>query len=204
MEMELNEPAVAYNKITGIKEFLNYVETLENKYEFWDGALVMMAGTTQDHAEIRDNIHRFLKDSLKTKGCKSFQETIYLRIQNEEQYLFLPDVLVTCNPEDISGKSRFVESPSIIVEILSETTERYDRGEKWAHYRKIPSLKYYLLVSQTKPKVEVYGRPHAQSLFYLQDVEGLDAIIDLKILDIQIPMRDIYEGIVFETETSNP
>ncbi len=200
MSFDINEPAVIFNHFDSIEAFFNYVEPIQAKYELWDGELVMMAGSTQGHAIIRDNIHSFLRKNLKSRGCKSFQETIYLRITNKT--LFLPDVMVTCNPQDFSGRSRFVEFPSIIVEILTESTERVDRGEKWAHYRKIPSLRYYIMVSQEQPLVEVYGRPHTQSLFYFESFEGLDEIVELREMDIQIPMKHIYEGIVFEMSES--
>ena len=202
MSFEINEPAVKYNYFDSIEAFFDYVEPIQAKYELWDGELVMMAGSTQNHAEIRDNIHNYLKSRLKSKGCKSFQETIYLRMKETENTLFLPDVMVTCKPEDISGKSRFVENPSIIVEILSESTELHDRGTKWAHYRTIPSLRYYIMVSQQKPLVEVYGRPHAQSLFYFESFEGLDALVDLREMEVQIPMSEIYAGIDFEISPS--
>jgi Uma2 family endonuclease len=80
-------------------------------------------------------------------------------------HFFLPDTLATCNPNDISPTSSIVDNPCIIVEILSKTTELSDRSEKWKNYRQIPSLCYYLMVSQKEPLVEVYGRPHVQSLF---------------------------------------
>lgn len=202
MEMELHEPAVAYNRPNDIEDFLAFVETKEDRFEFITGDISMMSSTTKAHSIIASNWNRKLYENFKGKGCMIFQETVYLKIQSEN-CAFLPDIVVTCHPGDLSLKTKFLEHPSIIIEVLSPSTELQDRDLKWAHYRKIPSLKYYLLVSQTKPKVEVYGRPHAQSLFYLQDVEGLDAIVDLKLLDIHIPMRDIYEGITFETETPN-
>lgn len=204
MSFEIKEPAVAYSNLKSIEEFVEYVEPLEAKYELWNSVAVMMAGSTQDHAEIRDNFNAYLKNKLKERGCKCFQESIYLRLNDNEKNLFLPDVLVTSNPDDISGKSRFVANPSIIVEVLSESTELNDRGEKWAHYRKVPSLRYYILVSQHVPLVEVYGRPHAQSLFYFESFEGLDAIVDLREMVLQIPMNEIYDGIVFETMAELP
>jgi Uma2 family endonuclease len=204
MSFEIKEPAIALNRFYSIEEFLDYVEPKNAKYELLLGELMMMAGSTIGHALIRNNVSTSLKSNFDKKGCITLQESVYLKVIHEDLTLFLPDVMVTWDTKNLDLKSRFVVNPTIIVEILSESTERYDRGEKWAHYRKIPSLKYYILVSQSQPKVEVYGRPHAQSLFYLQDFEGLDAIVDLKILDIQIPMRNIYEGIAFETETPNP
>ena len=197
MEMELNEPAVAYNRPNNIEDFLAFTETKEERFEFIHGELSMMSSTTKAHSIIASNWNRKLYKNFKGKGCMIFQETVSLKIQSEN-CVFLPDIVVTCHHEDLSLKTKFLEHPSLIIEVLSPSTELYDRDLKWAHYRKIPSLKYYLLVSQTKPMVEVYGRPHAQSLFYLQDVDGLDAIVDLKLLDIQIAMQDIYEGIFFD------
>jgi Uma2 family endonuclease len=162
---------------------------------------MMMAGTTKGHSIITFNIHSFLRGIFKPKGCKSFQESVYLRIK-EENTLFLPDVVVTCNPDDFSLKTMFLENPSIIIEVLSPSTELHDRAEKWQLYRQIPSLRYYLMISQHKPIVEVYGRPNAHSLFYFEAFEGLDDILELKEMDLRIPMTAIYEEITFEIKPS--
>jgi Uma2 family endonuclease len=180
-----------------MEEFLQFTETSEFKFEYWDGDLVPVAATTQAHAEIADNIHAVLKAHFKPKGCKSFQESVFLRNKGKNT-LFLPDILITCNPDDFSGSSRFVDNLSIIVEVLSESTELNDRSYKWQEYRQIPSLKYYLLVNQHNPQVEVYGRPHAQSLFYYESFEGLEAIVHLREIQVQVSMKDIYDGIDFE------
>ncbi len=164
-DFEINEPAVKYNHFKSIEDFFNYVEPIQAKYELWDGELVLMAGSTKGHVLIRDNINDSFKNILKERGCMSFQESIYLKLRNKDKTLFLPDVMVMCHPDDLDLESRYIESPSIIVEILRESTERVDSGEKWAHYRKIPSLRYYIMVSQEQPLVEVYGRPHAHSPF---------------------------------------
>ncbi len=200
MENELQEPAIAYGTHYTMNEFLQLTETREFKFEYWNGEMLPVAATTQAHAEVAGNLTAIFKNKLKSKGCKSFQESVFLRIKNKNT-LFLPDVLITCNPEDISSQSRFVDNPSIIIEILSESTELFDRSEKWNYYRQIPSLRYFLMVSQKEPMIEVYGRPHSQSLFYFQDFKGLDSIVVLLELDLQIPMAEIYDGIVFETIT---
>jgi Uma2 family endonuclease len=204
MTFEINEPAVKYNYFDNLEAFFNYVEPIQAKYELWDGELVMMAGSTLGHALIRDNINDCFKTNLKDRGCISFQESVYLKMKNKDKTLFLPDLLVTCNTDDFNLKSRFVESPTIILEILSESTERVDRGEKWAHYRKIPSLRYYIMVSQQQPLVEVYGRPQAHYLFYFEAFEGLDTIVDLHEMDLKIPMQNIYEDIDFEAMAELP
>jgi Uma2 family endonuclease len=198
MENELEEPAIAYGTHYTMNEFLQLTETSEFKFEYWNSEMLPVAATTQAHAEVAGNLTDIFKNKLKPMGCKSFQESVFLRIKNKNS-LFLPDVLITCNLDDISPNSRFVDNPSIIIEILSESTELFDRSEKWNYYRQIPSLRYYLMVSQKEPMVEVYGRRHAQSLFYFQDFKGLDTIVVLSEMDLTIPMEEIYDGIVFET-----
>jgi Uma2 family endonuclease len=203
MSFEIQEPAVAYNFPATMEEFLTFVETEEDRYEFYKGKVRMMAGATKGHSIITFNIHTKLRGIFKPKGCMTYQESVYLRIKNEDT-LFLPDVTVTCNPDDFSLNTMYLENPSIIVEVLSHSTSSYDRGEKWEQYRKIPSLRYYILVSQQKPLVEVFGRPHAHSLFYFEAFEGLDAMVDLREMDIKIPMQDIYDGIDFEAMAELP
>jgi Uma2 family endonuclease len=198
MSFEVKEPVVAYGNRYTMEEFLQFTETSEFKYEYFNGETLPVSATTQAHAEVAGNLTSIFKSKLKPRGCKCFQESVFLRLKSNNS-LFLPDVLITCDSVDISPKSRFVDNPSIIVEILSESTESRDRGEKWEQYRKIHSLRYFILVSQFKPLVEVYGRPHAHSLFYFEAFEGLDAVVDLREMDLKIPMHDIYDGIVFET-----
>lgn len=197
MENKVHEPALAYGKFDTIDDFIQFTETSEQRFEFWNGDSLVVSATTQAHAEIAGNTNALLKSKLKIRGCKSFQESVFLRIKHEN-ILFLPDVLVTCNPEDIAPNSRFVDNPSIIVEVLSESTELYDRSQKWQQYRQIPSLRYYIMISQQTPFVEIYGRPHDQSLFYYQVCEGIDANIELTEMEITLSMEALYDGILFE------
>ncbi len=200
MYFELQEPAVAYNFPTTMEEFLSFIETKQERYEFYKGEPRMMPATTKGHSIITFNIHSILKAVFKPKGCMSFQESVFLRILSENT-LFLPDVVITCDPEDFSLKSMFLEHPSIIVEVLSPSTELHDRSEKWQLYRQIPSLRYYMMVSQNQPLVEVYGRPHEKSLFYFESFEGFDSTVDLREMGIKILMAKIYDDIIFEIET---
>ena len=197
MEIELQEPALAYVHQYSFDDFLKMAETHELRYEYWNGEVLAMSNASKDHADITFNFHAEIKKRLKGGNCKSFQESVFLRIE-KTNHLFLPDIVVTCNPIDFDRDSRFLDYPTMIIEVLSDATELNDRNYKWQQYKKISSLKYYLLVSQKKPFIEVYARKNPQSLFYLQDVEGLNSIVDLKFLDLQIPMHDIYEGIVFD------
>jgi Uma2 family endonuclease len=194
MEMEFKEPALAYGQMQSLDLFLKFAETSELRYEYLNGELLVMTGNTKDHADITFNLNTQIKNKLKGRKCQSFQETIFLRIKKTNT-LFLPDILVTCDPNDFDRESKFLDFPTLIIEVLSNSTEINDRNQKWQQYKQIPTLKHYLLVSQKNPLVEVYSRPNAQSLFYYQPFEGLDATVDLKEMDIQIRMSDIYEGI---------
>jgi Uma2 family endonuclease len=129
-----------------------------------------------------------------------YNSDVLLKLPVGKKY-FLPDVVVTCNKDDIESE-RFFHNPSIIVEVLSDSTELYDRVKKWEQYRRIKALRYYLLVSQHEYMVEMYHRPNETSLFYYQSFTELDETILFEHLGIAIKMSEIYEGIKLEIKTS--
>jgi Uma2 family endonuclease len=119
-----------------------------------------------------------------------------LRQEKDNNY-FLPDVLLTCDPEDLNFQSFQIKNPTIIVEVLSESTESYDRNQKWRQYQKIKSLRYFLLISQHEYRVEMYKRQNEQTLFFYQSFEGLDAIIHFEDLGFEMSLKEVYDGISF-------
>jgi Uma2 family endonuclease len=199
MENVVEEPALAYNRKSSLEAYLDMNWEDGVRYEFWNGQLVAMAGGTLSRGDIVYNIHTLIKKGTSKKGCKSYQENVFLRIK-KENILFFPDVIVSCNPDELTPNNRFLEHPSILVEVLSDSTELYDRTQKWEQYRKIPSLRYYLLVSKKKLQVEMYHRPNAQSLFYFQAFEGEEAIIPFPDFGFEITLAEIYEGVTLEIE----
>jgi Uma2 family endonuclease len=169
------------------------------RYEYWDGELVPMSYTTQAHNRITFNVNRVFHDKKGKDGCGSFQESVMLRRDNENIY-FLPDVLLTCHPDDLDPKSYQIKNPSIIVEVLNESTESYDRNQKWRQYQKIKSLKYFLLISQVDYRVEMFSRPNDLTLFFYQSFEDLDAVIHFEDLGFSMSLKEIYEGISLEVQ----
>jgi Uma2 family endonuclease len=141
MENVLHEPAIAYLPRYTLDEFLT-IEWNDERYEFWEGELLTMSGGTMLHNEITGNIQEYFKNALKGSGCKSYQENIYLKIKTLDK-AFLPDIMVSCNNEELISRNNFLEHPSILVEVLSDSTEFYDRTNKWKQYRLIPSLQYF-------------------------------------------------------------
>ena len=199
MENILGEPAVAYESFCSEEDYLNMEWENGIRYEYWDGTLVAMAGGRPRHAEINGNILFAFKSKMKGTGCKVYNSDVLLKLPVGKKY-FLPDVVVTCNKDDIESE-RFFHHPSIIVEVLSDSTELYDRVKKWEQYRRIKSLRYYLLVRQNEYLVDVYHRPNEKSLFYYQSFTGLDEIIHFENLGIGIKSSEMYDGINLEMQT---
>jgi Uma2 family endonuclease len=205
MENVIEEPAVSYTKHYTEEAYLNMQWEDGVRYEYWDGELVPMSYTTQAHNRITFNVNRVFHDKKGKDGCGSFQENVMLRRDNENIY-FLPDVLLTCHQDDLDPKSYQIKNPSIIVEVLSESTESYDRNQKWRQYQKIKSLKYFLLISQVEYRVEMFSRPNDLTLFFYQSFEDLDAVIHFEDLGFSMSLKEIYEGISLEVqqETGSP
>jgi len=167
------------------------------RYEYWQGEVFAMAGGTVNDNRIGLKIATILLENFEKKDCKAFANDVKLQLEKENYYVY-PDVLLTCDEKDTDAYS--VQYPSLIVEVLSKLTETYDRSVKLAQYRKIPSLKYYLLVSQSATSVEVYGRKNEQDLFTYQAYESMDDLIALPAINFSMLMQDIYAYITFSPE----
>lgn len=203
MENLIEEPAVKYAHRYSLEEFMN-LEWDNVRYEYWEGELLPMAAASLVHNEIVFNIHSSIKKGIKNKGCKSYQENVFLKL-NQFNKAFLPDIIVSCNPDELIPNNNFLKSPTLLVEVLSESTELYDRTKKWEQYRRIPSLRYYLLVSQKEWHVEMYYRPNEQTLFSYQSFDHLDAIIPIPELGFNISLSEIYDEIqLAENESLEP
>jgi Uma2 family endonuclease len=166
------------------------------RYEYWDGTLVAKAGGRPRHGAISVNLIVAFKNKMKGSGCMVYNSDVLLKLPIGKKY-FLPDVVVTCNKEDIESE-RFFYNPSIIVEVLSDSTELYDRTKKWEQYRRIKSLRYFLLVSQNEYLEDMYHRPNETSLFNFKSFRGIEEIISFEDMNISIKMSEIYEGITME------
>ena len=176
------------------EEYLLLTEQSDVRYEFWNSEVFAMAGGSKNHNEITGNIHFCLRDHFRPKGCRTFAEGVKLELQKNQYYVY-PDILLTCDPTD--SDEYFVKSPSLIVEVLSPGTETYDRSVKLAQYRKIKSLRYYLLVSQSQPFVEIFARTNENELFTYDVAEGMEAVIQMPAIDFSLPINTIYEYIDF-------
>jgi Uma2 family endonuclease len=190
------ENATGKTKYT-YQEYLQLERDTDIRHEFWNGEVFAMAGGKRSHNEIALNVTSLLNNTFRPKGCKTYINDVKLELQVGNYYVY-PDVLLTCDKDD--NDEYLVKKPSLIVEVLSKSTETYDRSVKLAQYRKIKSLRYYILVSQAKPMVEVYGRQNETSIFTYEVYESLEEIVQLPALDFVLPMTEIYKYIIFTPE----
>ncbi len=155
-----------------------------------------MAGATATHHQICQNINTPLVSKFKHKGCFVSLEGVRLEIAAEDFYLY-PDLFVTCN-EDDKTNNLYKKNPSIIFEVLSDSTALYDKEIKLKYYKRIQSLLYYVLVSQKETMVEVYARIDDTQIWKYQTFENVGEIIDFERLDFNLPLQVIYDGIGFD------
>lgn len=166
------------------------------KSEFYDGEMFAMAGGTPVHSLIGTNVAGEFRNKLRGKKCVPYNAD--LRIQVEPTGLFTyPDLSVICGPLQFGAGDDTVTNPTLLVEVLSPSTEAYDRGQKFIHYRQIPSLQEYLLVSQSEPLLELYSRQPGGGLWTLRQATGLDARLEIPSLEISVELAEIYARVQF-------
>ncbi len=163
------------------------------RYELIDGVVYDMTGSSPEHSVIAGHIDRLFQEQLGESGpCRTHREQ-YVAIPGRPPVV--PDVVITCDLADWDKKRRLkpfkVRSPLIVVEVLSPSTEMYDHTEKFARYKRCPTLEVYILASQDEPYIEVYRRATG----WLQECYGADQIMQLEQLDLELPLASIYEGV---------
>jgi Uma2 family endonuclease len=180
-------------------EYLAIERAAETKSEYFDGEMFAMAGASPKHSLITANVTGEMWRRLKGKPCVPYSSDLRIHIPQTGLYTY-PDLSVVCGPLDLSDDQKdTLLNPSVIVEVLSDSTEKYDRGAKFSNYRAIPSLRTYVLISQNQPLVEVYHRqPEAsQSSWQVTYFETLDAIAYLESIDTHLPLADVYYAVDF-------
>jgi Uma2 family endonuclease len=164
------------------------------RYELIDGIVYDMTGSTPEHSAIASNVETLLREQLGRSGpCRTHRDQ-YVVIPGKHPVV--PDVVVTCDRADWDKDKRLkpfmIQSPLIVVEVLSPSTEKYDRTEKFARYTCCPTLEVYILMSQDEQHVEVYRR----SMGWKQERFSAGQTVKLDQLDLELPVESIYEGVL--------
>lgn len=162
------------------------------KHEYHQGEIFAMVGARLPHQTLSGNVYAALKSGLRGTPCRTYLDGTKLRIEADDAVLY-PDVMVTCDPRDKSGEDRYIAWPILIVEVLSESTAAYDLGPKFALYRKLETLREYLIIDPDSRRIEVFRRNDA-SLWVLHDFTG-EASVELTSIGITLPADVIFEDL---------
>lgn len=196
MIYRMSMPPVITSKQMSLEEYLRFEEQSMEKHEYRGGEVVLMAGGTPDHSLIVMNVGGELRNHLKGKPCRVYDSNLRIRIPRTA-ILAYPDLSIICGPRAIDPDDKLgqsVTNPRVIIEVLSPTTEAFDRGEKFSHYRNLDSLEEYILISQSTYSVESFLR-QPEGHWLMTPISGLDAILHIRSLDIHLPLTEIYAGI---------
>lgn len=174
-------------------EYLEWEKKQELRYEYVYGEVYAMTGGTLNHSQIALNFAYILMSHLRGKGCKVFNSDAKVEVFNSNLFLY-PDLSVTCDDRDRSN-TKFLSYPCLIAEVLSSSTEAYDRGNKFALYRRSTSLKEYVLVSSEAITVDIY-RLNDRGKWELTAYEPGDAI-ELESINLKFAIEDLFEDITF-------
>lgn len=181
-----------------VEEYLRRERDSVDKHEYRDGEILLMAGGSANHSLITVNVLGELRSRLKGKPCRVFDSNLRILIPHKTLYTY-PDATVVCGPiqyDSRDSSNGTALNPRLIVEVLSPSTEAYDRGDKFDSYREIESLQEFVLVSQISPHIQTFVR-QKEGMWLFGAFGGIDAIAKLRSLEIELPLREAYAGVEF-------
>lgn len=183
------------------EEYLARERRAEFKSEYFNGELFAMAGAQQAHNLIVGNLLRTLGNQLLERDCKVYSSDMRVKIAKINKYTY-PDVVVTCGKENFEdAEVDTLLNPVVIFEILSDSTEAYDRGKKFQHYQFLESLSEYVLISQDAVRVEQYIRQSDKTWQYSQYQE-LGDLVKLESVNCELALKDVYVKVEIESNNS--
>jgi Uma2 family endonuclease len=177
-------------------EYLHRERQAEFRSEYFRGETFAMAGASANHNLIVGNCVQTLGQQLKKKPCRVYPSDLKLRIEATGLYTY-PDLSVVCGePRLDSDGGDVLLNPVVLVEVLSDSTEAYDRGKKFEHYRTIPSLKHFVLIAQDRHSIDCFSLQPDGS-WRLTSCQGLDGQVELEAIDSQLASAEVYDKVVF-------
>jgi Uma2 family endonuclease len=175
------------------EQYLEIERKAERKSEYFNGNTYPMAGVGYAHVLINSNVGFVLRRGI-ASGCRVLSSSLKLCVKSIAFYTY-PDLLVICGrPEFADHHKDIVTNPKVIVEILSSATQSYDRGDKFAHYRKVSSLRDYLMISQDRRQAEHWVM-QSDGGWLFHEVSGADAIITLESIGVRFNLSEAYDGV---------
>ena len=173
-----------------LEAFLEWENAQDTRNEFYRGNVYAMVGARRSHGTVVSNLVRHLGNALDGSPCRVFHEG--MKVQVADEAILYPDVFVTCDKADLATEMLF-KAPTLVIEVLSPATEGYDRSQKFALYRRLPSLKEYVLIDPHSRRVESFTRG-VDDLFVLHDMSESDTV-QFRSLDIKVPAAAVFAGL---------
>lgn len=175
--------------------YLDFERFAQERHEFLDGSVYAMAGESLSHSTVCFNLYGIIHNQLRGKRCRGFSPN--MKVATNEAGLFsYPDLMIVCGPPvEYDNKGDVLTNPTVIFEVLSPSTENYDRGEKFLRYTNyIETLEDYVLISQDRPLIEHYSR---HSGWGKTEIEGFDAVLKLDSVECEIALAELYDLVEF-------
>lgn len=181
------------------EEYLKQESGAQAKHEYHAGEVLAMSGGTYWHSRIVANLIGEARQRLKGSPCFVLESNMRVRLAQDDRYVY-PDASILCeqprfDPRDTNLTT--IINPKVILEVLSDSTEAYDRGTKFSAYRNLESLDEYVLVSQNKPLIETFVR-QSESTWLFAAWHGLEAVATLRAAHIELPLSEVYSGVTWD------
>ena len=179
------------------EEYLAFERASETRHEFLDGRVYAMTGASIRHGRIVGNTFSSVHTRLRGGPCEAITNDLRVRVSASRLNTY-PDIVIICGePQLTDDHLDTLLNPTILIEVLSPSTEAYDRGAKWVHYQQIESLQEYVLIAQDSPRVDHYVRQGDGSWRYSATI-GLEPAVDLPSIGYSLQLADIYENVAFD------
>ena len=177
-------------------EYLAFERASDEKHEFINGDIFLMSGASREHNLIVFNLVRVLGNQLSGRPCEAYTSDMRVKLRGRD-YAY-PDLVVVCEPPAFEDSHvDTLLNPTLLIEVLSPSTEQYDRGDKFESYRALNSLQEYVLLTQNRPHIERYVR-QSEGTWVLFEVSGLDTSLELPSIDCALKLADVYDKVVFD------
>ncbi len=184
-----------------VEAYLDFEMTSETKHEYFDGEVYAMSGASEKHNHIVANTIGSFFAQLRESPCNALSSDQRVRV-SKRQYVY-PDITIVCGERQFTGeKPDTLLNPTVLIEVLSPSTEGYDKTVKSEYYRSIPSLKEYLLISQEKCHIEHYAR-QTNGKWFVADVMQMDGTLELSSVQCTLAAEDVYNKVKFEDKISS-
>ncbi len=183
--------------IFSVEDYLDFERIQMERHEFLDGSVYAMAGESPNHSTICFNLNTIVGLQLRGKRCRGFSPNMKIATNEKGLYSY-PDLAVVCGqPTFFDKKSDVITNPTVIFEVLSPSTENYDRGEKFLRYtNQIETLRDYVLISQDKPFIEHFSR-RENGGWEKNEIEGIEASVKIDSIECEILLAELYDLIEF-------